>query len=196
MFFRLIVGLGNVGDRYDGTRHNVGFYVLDALASKKDLSWAYDEKREAFVSKFVYGGFSIVLAKPTTLMNGSGSAVAKLCHFYKIHPTDVIVVYDDIAFDVGDFRMTSSEGTGGHNGVADVLNKIGGGFVRLRVGIGQKPIKQMDLKDHVISKFSQEEIDILDKIMHEIFSCLKLLLDKGIEYTMNFANRKKPYGRG
>jgi PTH1 family peptidyl-tRNA hydrolase len=126
-----------------------------------------------------------------TFMNGSGTSVIKLCSFYKIPPIRVVVIYDDIAFGVGDFRISGRAGTGGHNGVADVLEKIGAGFARYRIGVGGKIHRQMDLKDHVLSKFSDEELQILGSKMPEILDYLQLLLDKGAEYAMNLANRKR-----
>lgn len=191
---RLIVGLGNVGREYDFTRHNVGFFILDALACDNGLVWSLDKKHEAFVAKWQYKNDIIFLAKPTTFMNLSGRAVASLCKYYKILNEDIIVVYDDIAFHVGDVRVCLRDGCGGHNGVADVLSKVGGGFTRFRIGIGSKPTKQMDLKDYVLSKFSQDEIKILEGRMPEILEYLKLLLDKNSKDDINPTNRDKSYG--
>lgn len=191
---RLIVGLGNIGREYDFTRHNVGFFILDALARANGLIWSLDKKHEAFVTKWQYKNDTMFLAKPTTFMNLSGRAIASLCKYYKIQNKDVIVVYDDIAFSVGDVRICLRDGCGGHNGVSDVLSRLGGGFIRFRVGIGGKPSKQMDLKDHVLSKFSQDEIKILEGRMSEILEYLKLLLDKNCEDDINPTNRDKSYG--
>jgi PTH1 family peptidyl-tRNA hydrolase len=124
-------------------------------------------------------------------MNESGTAVCNLAHYYRIPAEHVTVIYDDIAFPVGDFWINDREGTGGHNGVADVLEKIGGGFVRYRIGVGGKPDSRMDLKDHVISKFSADELRLLDSKVPEILEYLQVLLDKGVEHAMNLANRKR-----
>ncbi|MDR1595814.1 MAG: aminoacyl-tRNA hydrolase [Puniceicoccales bacterium] len=194
MAYGLIVGLGNPGVEYAVTRHNAGFLVIDAFANKSGLRWVLDKKHCAWTAKRFRNSTSLILAKPTTFMNESGTAVSKLCGYYRVPPTKVVVVYDDIAFPVGDFRIHQREGTGGHNGVADVLSKIGGGFVRYRIGIGAKTNKQMDLKDHVVGRFSEDELKILQNKMSEILDCLQLLLDKGTEHAMNLANRKFFYG--
>jgi PTH1 family peptidyl-tRNA hydrolase len=187
MDFSLIVGLGNPGKEYAQTRHSVGFLVLDALIERQSLRWTLDGKHRAETAK----DGNLVLAKPVTFMNDSGTAVASLCEFYKIPPRRVVVICDDIAFDVGDFRINDRAGTGGHNGVADILEKIGAGFVRYRIGIGGKMCKEMDLKDHVMSRFSDGESRVLRDKMPEILNYLQLLLDKGAECAMNLANRKK-----
>jgi PTH1 family peptidyl-tRNA hydrolase len=189
----LVVGLGNPGKEYDLTRHNAGFFVIDAFAERNNLKWTLDKKHGAEVAKYSTGPANVILAKPMTFMNESGTAVAKLCGYYKIPPEKVIVIYDDIAFPLGDFRMHDREGTGGHNGVADILSKIGGGFVRYRVGIGEKMNRQMVLSDYVLSKFSIEELQILENKTPKILEYLQLLLDKGIEHAMNFANRENVY---
>jgi PTH1 family peptidyl-tRNA hydrolase len=191
MAYGLIVGLGNPGMEYCLTRHSVGFFVIDALASKNGLRWTLRKNQKAEIAKYSRNEKNIILAKPATFMNESGEAVARLCAYYKVVPAEVIVIYDDIGFSVGDFRMHDREGTGGHNGVADILAKIGGGFARYRIGIGAKINGQMDLKDHVLGKFSEVELQILKGKIPEILEYLDLLLDKGIEHAMNLANRKK-----
>jgi PTH1 family peptidyl-tRNA hydrolase len=123
-------------------------------------------------------------------MSESGIAVLKLCGYDKIWATRVIVMYDDIAFPVGDFKIHGREGTGGHNGVGDLFSKIGGDSTRERVGIGETLHPQMDLKDHVLSKCSTDELQISKDTMPKILKYLQLLLDKGREHTINLANRK------
>jgi PTH1 family peptidyl-tRNA hydrolase len=135
----------------------------------------------------------VILAKPMTFMNESGVAVLKLWSHHKIPPTKVVIVYDDIAFSVGDFKIHGREGTGGHNCVADIMAKIGGGFVRYRIGIGETLHQRMDLKDRVLSTFSADELKILKDKMPKILEYLQLLLGNGLEHTMNLANRKILY---
>lgn len=187
----LIVGLGNPGKEYESTRHNAGFLVVDAFAKKNNLGWSLDRKHCAHTAKHFSSSGTAILAKPTTFMNESGTAVLQLCSYYKIPPENVIVVHDDIAFAVGDFRVHLRESSGGHNGIADILSKIGNGFLRYRIGIGEKISKEMDLRDHVIGRFSEEEAKILQSKMPEILEYLQLLLDKGMEHVMNLTNRKK-----
>ncbi|MDR1401774.1 MAG: aminoacyl-tRNA hydrolase [Puniceicoccales bacterium] len=186
----LLVGLGNPGKEYASTRHNVGFSMVDAFAGRNGIGWALDKRHNADVAKCFIGTKKVILAKPVTFMNESGTAVSKLCGYYKISPEKVVVVYDDIAFPVGDFRIHDREGTGGHNGVADILSKIGGGFVRFRIGIGEKPNRQILLSDYVVSRFSPEELLVLESKTPKILEYLQLLLDKGVEHVMNSANRK------
>ncbi|MDR2779331.1 MAG: aminoacyl-tRNA hydrolase [Puniceicoccales bacterium] len=186
----LIIGLGNPGTEYDLTRHNLGFAVVNTFISEKKLRWTLDKRHKAYTAKYSMDTKLVILAKPATYMNESGTAVLKLCSYYKIPATKVIIIYDDIAFPVGDFRIHGREGTGGHNGVGDILSKIGVGFIRYRIGIGGKFHPQMDLKDYVLSKFSTHELQTLKDTMPKILEYLQLLLDKGLEYTMNLANRK------
>lgn len=190
MDYRLMVGLGNPGRDYVGTRHNVGFYTIDRWAQKMGVTWKVEKKFNAEVArvKREYAE-DLFLLKPMTFMNNSGDAVVKFCRFFKISSEKVIVIYDDIAFEVGKVKIDQRDGTGGHNGVADILRKLGGGFVRFRVGVGHKANKEMDLKDFVLSHFSELEQREIALKTDEILKCLQLLLDKGAEYAMNFANR-------
>lgn len=192
---KLVVGLGNPGDQYARTRHSLGYRVIDRFCTSHNGTWKMEKKLRSLICIFNQPDYTLVLAKPTTYMNDSGCAVQKVCQFYKILPNDVIVVYDDIGFDVGDYRITPRVGTGGHNGVADILPHIGPGFTRFRVGIGQKKFPDMDLKEHVLSRFTEREEEILAKMFPEILNDLQLLLDKGAEYSMNLINRKKKYGQ-
>ncbi|MDR1413447.1 MAG: aminoacyl-tRNA hydrolase [Puniceicoccales bacterium] len=180
----LLVGLGNPGKEYELTRHNIGFLLIDAFASRNNLRWTLNKRQEAEVLKYSAASGNVILAKPMTFMNESGTAVAKLCSYYKIPSGKVVIIYDDIAFALGDVRIHAREGTGGHNGIADILSKIGGGFVRFRVGIGEKPNRQMILSDYVLSKFSPEELQTLAEKTPKILEYLQLLLDKGIEDVM------------
>jgi PTH1 family peptidyl-tRNA hydrolase len=191
--YGLIVGLGNPGKEYDSTRHNVGFRVIDAFVEQHGGRWTLEKKFMARIAVVPSAGKNMVVAKPETFMNESGMAVARLCNYHKILPEETVVVYDDIAFPVGDFRINEREGTGGHNGVADVLSRVGGGFVRYRIGVGAKGNRQMLLRDHVLSRFTDDELQILKNKMPEILKYLQLLLDKGAEYAMNLANQKKNY---
>jgi PTH1 family peptidyl-tRNA hydrolase len=176
---------------FGSTRHNVGYFVVNSLAARERLRWTLDVKRCARVAKCSLGGKKVILAKATTFMNESGAAALRLCNYYCIPPERTVVIYDDIAFAVGDFRINEREGTGGHNGVADILAKLGGGFVRYRIGIGPKVHRSMDLKDHVLGRLTESDLEILGREMPEILKYLQLLLDKGVEYAMNLANRRK-----
>ncbi|MDR3273783.1 MAG: aminoacyl-tRNA hydrolase [Puniceicoccales bacterium] len=193
MAAKLLVGLGNPGKEYDRTRHNVGFCVLDRFCAAKKGNWKLDKKLESELAIIKFGNHNLILSKPTTFMNDSGRAVQKICKFFKILPTEVTVVCDDISFDFGEFKLAGRSGSAGHNGLADILEKFGPGFARFRIGVGAKKNKSMDLKDHVLGKFTDDEQKIIEAMMPEILSDLQLLLDKGLEYSMNLTNRRKIY---
>ncbi len=190
-----MVGLGNPGVDYIGTRHNIGADVLDVFINRLNLSWAFDKKFNANLIKVVLHGSTVLIAKPATFMNESGISVGKICDFFKLVPSDVLVVCDDITIDVGNAKLVSSEGTAGHNGVADISKHIGNGFSRYRIGVGCKANKQMDLKDHVLGKFSSDEMSILSSNINNLIEDLNLVLDKGVEYAMNLINRKNRNGK-
>lgn len=194
MNIKLIVGLGNPGEQYTSTRHNIGSRVVSHFCLLHHGTWNKQKKLCADLCVLNQNDVSVMLAKPQVYMNDSGRAVQKICQFYKIPICDVIIVYDDIAFEVGDYRINVRDGTGGHNGVADVLSHIGPGFVRFRVGVGQKHFSDMDLKDHVLGRFTEHEEEVIKNMLPKILHDLQLLLDKGPEYSMNLTNRRKEYG--
>jgi PTH1 family peptidyl-tRNA hydrolase len=138
-------------------------------------------------------GINRILAKPETFMNDSGRSVRKICQFFKIQSSEVAVICDDISFDLGKFKLTVRSGSAGHNGIIDILEKIGHGFARLRVGVGAKKHRAMDLKDHVLGKFTDGELAVIESIIPEILIDLQLLLDKGLECSIDLTNRRKFY---
>ncbi|MDR1590903.1 MAG: aminoacyl-tRNA hydrolase [Puniceicoccales bacterium] len=191
MFFKAIVGLGNRGILYENTRHNIGFAAIDYFAhSLGYTTWKQERAMATFSIKIPQVEGNLLLVKPTGFMNLSGTPVAKICSFYKIPSREVVIICDDISLDVGHIKITEQVGTAGHNGVKSILEKIGPGFVRFRIGIGGKQHPEMSLADHVLSKFSAEELEILAKKMPNIGDNLKLLLDKGVSSAMNSANRR------
>jgi PTH1 family peptidyl-tRNA hydrolase len=193
MAVKLLVGLGNPGKGYNSTRHNIGFYVLDKFCISKGEKWRLDKKFESELAAVRSGNAVLILSKPATFMNDSGRAVQKICQFFRIRPSEVVVVCDDISFELGEFKLTERSGSAGHNGLIDILSRLGPGFVRFRVGIGTKKNKSMDLKDYVLSNFTSDEQKIIELMLPEILSNLQLLLDKGLEYSMNLVNRRKTY---
>lgn len=155
---KLIVGLGNVGEKYHLTRHNIGFIVLDEYASRNNLEFKFDKKLEAFVAQTTIAGEKVILAKPTTYVNLSGNAVIKLMNYYKIDLEDVLVIYDDISLDVGFIRIRETNGHGGHNGIKDIINHLKTkDFKRIRIGIGLD--SSMPLDHYVLGRFSKNEIE-------------------------------------
>ncbi|MDR1435374.1 MAG: aminoacyl-tRNA hydrolase [Puniceicoccales bacterium] len=190
MFFKVVVGLGNCGVFYENTRHNVGFAVVDYFAKTKGyILWKKERAMSVFMLKIPQSDGHLLLLKSTGFMNLSGDPVAKVCSFFKIQSSEVVVVCDDITLDLGQIKITERPGTAGHNGLKSILEKMGPGFVRFRVGIGKKKHPHMDLADHVLSRFDGEETEILAKKMPNICNSLQLLLDKGVLSAMNMVNR-------
>ena len=150
---KLIVGLGNPGSDYADTYHNIGFKAVDRLSSRfQTPDFALDKKSNAFLSDQVLFGQKTLLVKPNTYMNLSGDAVSKLAHYYKIEPKDILVMYDDIDIPKGTVRARLSGSAGTHNGMRDIVAKLGSqDFARVRIGIGMKP-DFMGLADYVLSK--------------------------------------------
>ena len=153
----IIVGLGNPDKQYEGTRHNVGFEVIDAIAEKYNIS-VDTKKHRAYVGKGIIEGCKVILAKPQTYMNLSGESVWSLVYFYKIMPEDeLLIIYDDVSLDVGQLRIRKKGSAGGHNGIKSIISHLGSSeFPRIKVGVGEKP-KDYDLADYVLGKFSKAE---------------------------------------
>jgi len=187
----LVAGLGNPGRQYQDTRHNLGWVLVDAFVREKGLSWAYHSRFEAEVATWqAADGRAVYFAKPLTYMNESGRAVAALARYYKLAPEQVALVYDEYTIDLGRVKVSASGSAGGHNGIASVLQHLGAGFVRYRLGIGPKTTPQMDLKDFVLGKFSAAQHSLLSDSLPHFLNGLDLLLTSGVEAAMNHLNRK------
>src|SRR3954464_139359 len=146
MFLSLVAGLGNPGREYESTRHNLGWVVLDALARKHGLIWKQAPQFSATIARWDLGaGQTRWLVKPLTFMNDSGRSVSAIARFYKIEPSATVAVYDDLTIDLGLVKVTVSGSAGGHNGVASLLEHLGDGFVRYKMGIGPKQPAEMEL---------------------------------------------------
>ena len=188
---RLIIGLGNPGREYDGTRHNIGFRVADALAEK--LGVGYKSKRKFFaeVGEAKRGEASLVLAKPVTYMNLSGQAVAALREWYKSEPRDVIVMYDDADLELGRLRVRGEGSSGGHNGMQSIIDALGtNGIPRLRLGVGRSEGPRDGLKDHVLSRFDRHEEKLVKEMVDRAVSAVESWLDRGLAATMNEFNSR------
>lgn len=167
---KLIVGLGNVGTQYTSTRHNLGFMVIDELAQRHELS--FGSKDQALVAKGEIEGESVVLAKPATMMNLSGPAVGQLMRYYKLDPAGVWVVYDELDLEFGKLRVRGQGSSAGHNGIASVIESIGEGFVRWRLGIG-RPTGPMDARNYVLQPFSKTEAEKLPQVINQTTDLLE-----------------------
>ncbi len=180
----LIVGLGNIGASYAGTRHNIGFMVADELAHRANARFRKGKFRGEEATLNI-GGRRVLLLKPHTLMNLSGDAVAAAARFYKIPPERVLVIYDDVALPVGKLRLRAKGGAGGHNGLTHIINRLGtDAFPRLRVGIGESPA-EMDMVDYVLSRFLGSEKPLIADAVARAAEAAECWLREGIEPAMN-----------
>jgi peptidyl-tRNA hydrolase, PTH1 family len=193
MSISLVAGLGNPGREYEATRHNLGWVVVDAFAKKHGLAWKQAPQFEAEVARWDPApGRTFWIVKPLTFMNDSGTAILGFANFYKIVATSIAVVYDDLTIDLGLVKVSVSGSAGGHNGVASLLEHVGDGFIRYRLGIGPKQPPQMDLKDFVLGKFTPEQHTLLTQKLDHHVQGLELLLSRGIATAMNQLNRRDP----
>lgn len=159
---KLVVGLGNPGSRYEDTYHNVGFIAIDILAERLNAP-RFSEKGDALITDIFVGGDKVILCKPLTFMNLSGDAVSHISRYYKIAPSDIIVIYDDIDIKKGTVRVRENGSAGTHNGMRDIVDKLGStDFPRVRIGTGLKP-NFMDLADYVLSHMQAFEKPLIFK---------------------------------
>ena len=183
---KLIVGLGNPGDKYAGTRHNVGFDVVDMLADELGT----DIRAKKFGSLFgscSFDGMKVLLLKPQTYMNLSGQAVATVMGFYKLQRESILVITDDMALEPGRIRLRPAGSAGGHNGLADIISKLGSNeFARLRVGIGSSD--RRDSRDYVLSVPPPEDRELIEKSSHKAVKAVKCWMQDGIDKAMSEYN--------
>ncbi len=181
----IVAGLGNIGAEYDKTRHNAGFMAIDYIADKCGVR-IDRAKFHALVAEAELGGVRLLLMKPTTYMNNSGVAIAEAAAFYKIPPENVIVLHDEISFDVGVLRIRRKGSAGGHNGLKSIIAHLGSdAFPRVKIGVGKKPSPDYDLVDFVLGKFPKEALDILGAKYADIYSAAELMLGGKTEEAMN-----------
>jgi PTH1 family peptidyl-tRNA hydrolase len=193
MFLSLVAGLGNPGREYEHTRHNLGWVVLDAFAKKLGLAWKRVPTFNAEIARWdVSPGHTRWLMKPLTFMNNSGRAISAFARYHKLEPPALAIVYDDLTIDLGLIKVSTSGSAGGHNGVASLLEHLGDGFVRYRIGIGPKQPAQMDMADFVLGKFTPEQQLIVNQKLDHFVQGLELLLSRGVEPAMNQLNRRDP----
>ena len=191
MSVTLIAGLGNPGREYAGTRHNLGFTVVEALAAAEGLKWRKESRFEAQTARWdVRPGVTRLLVKPQTFMNDSGRALRRLLDFHQVAVSALIVAYDDLTIDTGLVKVSVSGSAGGHNGVASLLEQLGSGFIRYRLGIGGPRPAEMDIKDFVLGKFSIEQTNLIDQQLTTFVDGLRLLINRGYAEAMNTLNRR------
>ena len=187
----IIAGLGNPDRQYEGTRHNVGFDVIDRLADKYNI--AVDvKKHRALLGKGVIEGQKVILAKPQTYMNLSGESIRSLVDYYKIDGEhELLVIYDDINLEVGQLRIREKGSAGGHNGIKNIIAHLGTQvFPRIRVGVGEKP-SRYDLADYVLGHFSKAEKALMDEGYDHAMDAAGMILSGRIKDAMSEYNRKR-----
>jgi PTH1 family peptidyl-tRNA hydrolase len=185
----LIVGLGNPGEEYSRTRHNIGFECLKHLAQRHGLEFRA-KRAKARLAEGHIAGQKVVLAKPFTYMNLSGQAVSGLRNWYKIEPTsELLVIYDDLDLPFGKLRLRQRGSAGTHNGMKSIIGQLGGQeFARLRVGIGSPPPEWSDTKSYVLGRFTREEQTDLPDIYDRAADAVELVLREGVTTAMNQVN--------
>ncbi len=184
----MIVGLGNPGKQYEFTRHNAGFLCLDYLAAKHNIK-VNKIKFKSLVGEGNIKGEKVILLKPTTFMNLSGEAVVQAASFYKIDVSDIIVIYDDISLPVGSLRIREKGSAGGHNGMKNIIYLTGKDtFPRIRLGVGSNG--ERDLADHVLGKFSKEEMKGFSVSVEDAAEALEYIIKGDIQKAMNLYNKK------
>ena len=181
---RLIAGLGNPGPEYAGTRHNIGFMMVDHVAAQFGATWEKSAKWEALTSK--HG--DILLAKPMSFMNRSGYPLVAIAQFYKIATSEILVVLDDLALPLGRIRIRPSGGTGGHNGLESIIMQFGTEEIpRLRIGIGAAPAEGS--VDYVLGRFFEEERLLVKSAIERGVEAIKCAVDNGVVFAMNTFNK-------
>jgi peptidyl-tRNA hydrolase, PTH1 family len=186
---KLIVGLGNPGAKYRGTRHNIGFAVVDELAARGHVT--FDAALVKALMARVRGPSDVLLAKPLTFMNASGEAVGALLRYYKIDVVDLLVVVDEVQLPLGTLRARVRGSAGGHNGLKSIVAHLGEEFSRLRVGVGRGDPRR-DLADHVLTRFDADEASEVERITARASDAAEMFITSGIEAVMNGFNGGDP----
>ena len=183
----IIAGLGNPEKKYEGTRHNIGFRMLDALAERAGIDVG-DRKHKGLVGKGVIGGEKVVLVKPLTYMNLSGECIREVSDYYKVDPENIIILYDDISLDVGKIRIRKKGSAGGHNGIKNIIALLGTDeFPRLKFGVGAKPAGG-DLVAHVLGRFNAEDEKKIQDEMGRVCDAVECMVTEGADAAMNKFN--------
>ena len=187
----IIAGLGNPTKEYEGTRHNVGFDVIDRLSEKYNIA-VDTKKHRALIGKGMIAGQKVILAKPQTYMNLSGESIRSLLDYYKVDEEhELLVIYDDVSLGVGQLRIRAKGSAGGHNGIKNIIAHLGGQvFPRIKIGVGEKPPKY-DIADYVLGHFSKAEKVLMDEGYDNAVRAVEMIVSGDIEGAMNEYNRKK-----
>lgn len=180
---KLILCTGNIGEKYAFNRHNVGFMVADLMGYEKSFDFRLESKLKCYLAKYQ----DFIVIKPTTYMNLSGEALSLVMNYYKIKPEDILIVYDDLAIDLGTLRFKGSGSDGGHNGIKSIIQHIGTNkFARLKVGIGPQP--PIPSENFVLGNFSKEQMPILKETLKTAVEAIEFYFKNGMEKAQNKYN--------
>ncbi|MDW7674886.1 MAG: aminoacyl-tRNA hydrolase [Bacillota bacterium] len=184
---KLIVGLGNPGKKYELTKHNIGFLIVDQLADEFGHA-EFKEKNKVQLTEGTIKNEKVLFVKPQTFMNLSGHGVAPIANFYKIEPQDILIIYDDLDLEFGSIRLRKKGGAGGHNGMKSLIQMLGTEeFLRLKVGIGRPP-QGWQTADYVLSRFTDEEWPAMENAIKKSVKAVTALITEGIDQAMNNYN--------
>jgi PTH1 family peptidyl-tRNA hydrolase len=184
---KIIAGLGNPDSKYDQTRHNIGFSVIDRIADRNNISMDIS-KHKGICGKGTISGEKVILVKPQTYMNLSGECLREVVDFYKADVSDVIVIFDDICLDVGKLRIRAKGSAGGHNGIKSIIAHLKSEeFARIKCGVGDKP-KGYDLADYVLGHFNKEELPLIEQERDRAAMACECIIQEGIDAAMNKFN--------
>lgn len=177
---KLVVGLGNPGKEYKNTRHNIGFNLLDSIADKNGYSFKVDKKFNCEICETNINGEKVLLIKPLSFMNLSGTVVSRIVSFYDIDISDILVIQDDLDMEFGKIRIVFDSSSGGHNGIKNISECLGSQkYARLKIGISNN--KEMDTKDYVLGKFSKDDIKNLEHIYDKLDNIINDFIDMDID---------------
>lgn len=189
----IVAGLGNPTREYEGTRHNIGFLIIDEIAKKNNISLD-GKKHKAVYGKGMIEGHKVILAKPQTYMNLSGESIKAMADFYKLDEDKIIIIYDDVSLDVGQLRIRKKGSAGGHNGIKSIITHLGTQqFNRIKVGVGEKP-RGYDLADYVLGRFTKEEIPVIEEAAASAAEAVKVMILQDVDAAMNLYNKKPAKG--
>ena len=184
---KLIVGLGNIGNKYTFTRHNVGFMLADSLALNNNVSFSENSRLKCLMTKLGLNGEYYIIIKPTTYMNLSGEAVRAVMDYYKISVEDILIVYDDLSLDLGKMRFRANGSDGGHNGIKSIIQHVGTkDIARLKIGIG--PQQGLPSEVFVLQNFSKEELEVLKETITKAKAGIECYFKEGISVAQNKFN--------
>lgn len=186
----LIVGLGNPGPKYESTRHNVGFWLVDELARQKGENFRRENKFHADACQLNLQGSSLRLLKPSTYMNKSGDAVLAISQFYKIPVEEILVVHDELDLPPGELRVKKGGGHGGHNGLRDIMSQLGKEFLRLRLGIGHPGVSR-DVSNYVLGRPDSTDAGLIEDAISDAIAYLPQIVEGKVQIAMNHLHSRR-----